>query len=333
MQNLKNTLCALELQSCTDFEVIIVNDGSSDPIHDLIRQSKLDIKYILTEKYLPIKENGEAQSRNSVPPRNRGAMLARGTHYLFLDSDVILDKQAVEFYYQNIESNPIRCIMGMYDWLPPCRITFQMIKDGLDSIYGYVPYINSHNEPDEDIKLNIPKLAFPEGGQTHNVCRDLRRKMFLETGPLVIYTGPGNLNVYLGSFSGNALYSRETFWSAGGYWDTLTAGIVDDGSFGLTLWLKSVWRDQLNRIVFDENGQATPIEKFGISLDKRIRGAHQYHPRNVQFVQETTIREVDYINRMFGLEQYNDGRLPVLPKSIQELTQDVNFYWQVDGWK
>lgn len=331
MGNLKNTLHALELQSCTDFEVILVNDGSGDPIHEFTK-SKLDIKYVLTKKYqrLPIFDE-QYTSENPVPPRNRGAMLASGTHYLFLDSDVIVNKDVVELFYEDIRENPHRSVMGLYDWLPPCRITPQLVKDGLDAIYEYIPYVNKDGKDDVDVKLKIPKLPYPEGGQTHNVCRDQRYVMFQESNPSDVFYGPGNMNCYLGMFSGLSLSWRDTFWKSGGYWNTLTAGIVDDGSFGLTHWIMSTERDADRNIVL-KDGQPILVDGFGVSFDKRIHGAHQYHPRNVKFVQETSAREVDYINQMFGLEQYNDGRLPLIPKSVQELTKDVNKYWQVDKW-
>jgi glycosyltransferase involved in cell wall biosynthesis len=316
LTNLKNVLHSLELQTLPkdQFEIIVVSDGSQDDFMKLLNGFNLDWRFVYTPKF---------EKDKDIPPRNKGARLARYPLLVFIDSDVILDKDALLYYENDFKEFPHGAVAGMYDWLHPCRIGPAEIKGGLDSIY--------HIEG-EHLIMDIPKSPFPQGGPTHNVCIDMRRAMFEQTDHTVRYTGTGNMNVYLGMFSGNLGFAADDFWAAGGYWDSLTAGIVDDGAFGLTFWVKSVRRDKDNSVIY-ENGEPIPDERFTIRLDKRIRGAHQYHDRNVEFVQRVSIAEVKIINRRFRLEEYADGRPPVLPKPLYQLTRDAQKAWGVDHWE
>ena len=81
---IEKCLKSLEKQTMQDFEVIIVNDGSTDNskkvIKDYMKNSNLDIKYLE-------KENGGLASA-----RNYGVERALGKYISFLDSDDYLDK-------------------------------------------------------------------------------------------------------------------------------------------------------------------------------------------------------------------------------------------------
>ena len=320
LQNLQNALYALQLQTLPKdkFEVIIVADGSEDETLGVAHSyPELDVRYIWTPKFQP---------RQDTPPRNKGARLAKYPFLVFLDSDVLLHAKALEYYMEDVAHNPLGVVAGRYDWLPPCVIGKRELEEGLESIYSY-------NAERDDLDVHVRVLPFPKGNPTHNVCRDMRQPMFFETTPETVYMGDGNLNCYLGMFSGNILIAVDSFWKAGGYWEELTAGIVDDGSFGLTFWVKSVVRDNKNRPIL-KDGKIQNDPTFSVRFDKRVYGCHQYHDRNIAFVQATTAREVDLINRRFGLEQYKEeGRMPVLPKPLFELSQDAQKAWGVDKWR
>lgn len=320
LTNLNNCLYALVRQTLAPelFEVIVVSDGAEDNMLDVLRafNGALDLRYVHSRKFEPGQD---------APPRNKGAKLARFPHLVFLDSDVILDSRALSYYAEDFAHNPTGVVAGMYDWLPPCRIGMREIDAGLDSIY--------HIPDGENLVLKIKQQPWPKGHQTHNVARDMRRPMFGETDRHTVYTGPGNMNVYLGMFSGNLGFAAESFWKAGGYWEDLTAGLVDDGAFGLTFWALSVERSPDMKIVYDAAGQPTIRPEFGVRLDERIVGAHQYHDRNVEFVQRQSAREVDLINRRFRLEQYADGGDPILPAPVYALTEEAQKSWGVDKWK
>ena len=88
---IEKCLESLAGQTMQDFEVIIVNDGSTDNskkvIKDYMKNSNLDIRYLE-------KENGGLASA-----RNYGVERALGKYISFLDSDDYLDKDL----YKNLE--------------------------------------------------------------------------------------------------------------------------------------------------------------------------------------------------------------------------------------
>lgn len=81
---IEKCLKSLDSQTMKDFEVVIVNDGSTDNskkvIKDYMKNSNLDIRYLE-------KENGGLASA-----RNYGVEKALGKYISFLDSDDYLDK-------------------------------------------------------------------------------------------------------------------------------------------------------------------------------------------------------------------------------------------------
>ena len=83
-------LASIASQSFRDFEVLVVEDGSSVKCEDIVNQyaKKLDIKYLFKEN------GGPAMARNYAAER------AEGEYLLILDSDTVLP----EGYFEAIES-------------------------------------------------------------------------------------------------------------------------------------------------------------------------------------------------------------------------------------
>ena len=75
-------LASLARQTYTDFEVIVVEDGSSVKSEDVVRQYEPNFKI----KYLFKQNEGPALARN------HGAMHSEGDYLLILDSDTVLPK-------------------------------------------------------------------------------------------------------------------------------------------------------------------------------------------------------------------------------------------------
>lgn len=85
---------SLQHQSYTNFEIIIVEDGSSIDCKEIINQfiDKLDIKYKFKEN------SGPGDSRNV------GISLASGDYIIFFDSDCIIPKNYFEHVNKSLES-------------------------------------------------------------------------------------------------------------------------------------------------------------------------------------------------------------------------------------
>ena len=83
-------LASIAAQTFRDFEVLVVEDGSSVKCEDIVNQyaDKLDIKYLF-------KENGGPSMA-----RNYAAERAKGDYLLILDSDTVVPER----YFEAIEN-------------------------------------------------------------------------------------------------------------------------------------------------------------------------------------------------------------------------------------
>ncbi|MEO0293473.1 MAG: glycosyltransferase family 2 protein [candidate division WOR-3 bacterium] len=133
-------------QSVDDYEVIVVDDGSTDGTEDLIK--KIDDKRVL---YLKNEKNmGQPFSRN------RGIKIANGEVIIFVDSDVLVHKNFVEDHLKIHERNDKLIVQGLV----------RHIRD-----------IKDYNK----MNLKIDGLCL-SGLVTQNVS--VRRKWLLEVGGL-----------------------------------------------------------------------------------------------------------------------------------------------------
>jgi len=95
---IERTLKSLFSQSFRDFEIIVVNDGSSDDTLDICKKM---------QKRSPVAMEVYHQSNMGGPSaRNRGITLARGEYIIFLDADDLAEKDYVLRLMQAIESKP-----------------------------------------------------------------------------------------------------------------------------------------------------------------------------------------------------------------------------------
>ncbi|MGI6347971.1 MAG: glycosyltransferase family 2 protein [Patescibacteria group bacterium] len=100
-KTLEETLISIEKQSYTNYEVIIVNDGSTDRtinvFEKFIQQRNLKNRYYFLN-----------QSNQGAPAaRNHGAKKAQGKFLFFCDADATLKPQALEKMRQYLMNNPV----------------------------------------------------------------------------------------------------------------------------------------------------------------------------------------------------------------------------------
>jgi GT2 family glycosyltransferase len=95
-------LQSLVAQTVDDFEVIVVEDGSSVPCRDVCERyaGKMPIHYFMKEN------SGPAKSRNY------GATLAQGEYLIILDSDVVLPTTYLEAVSHELEREPADAFGG-----------------------------------------------------------------------------------------------------------------------------------------------------------------------------------------------------------------------------
>ncbi len=80
-------IASLKNQSLKDIEIIVVDDGSTDSSKFKIKNSKLKIKNL---EFLEQKHQGPAMARNL------GASYAKGKVLVFVDSDMVFDKDFIK---------------------------------------------------------------------------------------------------------------------------------------------------------------------------------------------------------------------------------------------
>lgn len=93
---LEECLASIFNQSYKDFELIIINDGSTDNSLTIIN------KYL--KKYSNIVYL-EQQNKGLSEARNLGLSFAKGEYILFIDSDDYIDKEMFKIMIEKIESN------------------------------------------------------------------------------------------------------------------------------------------------------------------------------------------------------------------------------------
>lgn len=104
--NAENTIdkCVLSIleQSYENFELILINDGSSDSSLSVIEKYNSDSRVRIIDK----ENEGASQTRN------RGIRESKGEYLLFIDSDDYIDKDYVECLYKEIEQSKFDMIIS-----------------------------------------------------------------------------------------------------------------------------------------------------------------------------------------------------------------------------
>lgn len=112
---LKMTLEALERQKFQDFEVIIVDDGSTDGTSQMLggflKRTSIKIRYF--------EKNHEGQGR----ARNFGIERAEGELILFLGDDMIPTVNLLEEHSKTHNQYKNVAVLGYVDWHPDLKIT------------------------------------------------------------------------------------------------------------------------------------------------------------------------------------------------------------------
>jgi len=117
-------LQSLSLQTFKDFEIIIVDDGSTIDIRNVINvfHENLNISYFYK------------QNTGAGLSRNFGANKASGKWLVFLDSDVIVPKNYMENIYKNITKHPCDAFGGADKSHPEFNVLQKAISYSMTSL-------------------------------------------------------------------------------------------------------------------------------------------------------------------------------------------------------
>lgn len=211
--NLRLNLTALQQQTLDKnlFEVIVVVDSN----HDGYAKLSTEFSTIVNKFYTIDKKD----FWNASIPRNYGFSKADGDFIMFLDSDIILNYNALLEHMKMMLLNSSRVSIGRYDWLPPMYVTPEDIKNNFDNF--------------SKGKL----IKKPHKGGLGHIGLDHRHESFKKQ--LVPLQSFDTIFDALACFGGNLVMSRQTFEKIGGFDETMQYG-VEDGDFGLTAHEKGV---------------------------------------------------------------------------------------------
>lgn len=93
---LQRCLKSIQSQTYTDFEVIMVDDGSTDGSSEIARNYSTNDKRF---RYVYQQNNGQGSARN------RGIRMANGDYLCFIDSDDFVHNQYLELLYKTVQEN------------------------------------------------------------------------------------------------------------------------------------------------------------------------------------------------------------------------------------
>lgn len=89
---LAKCLNSILTQTYKDYEIIVVNDGSTDNFNEVIK--KYDVKVITQE------------NKGANVARNRGAKEVKGNFLLFCDADLVMNQEMLEIMFNTLKNNP-----------------------------------------------------------------------------------------------------------------------------------------------------------------------------------------------------------------------------------
>jgi glycosyltransferase involved in cell wall biosynthesis len=122
-------LQGLSLQSQSDFEVLVIDDGSTDATAAFLAEYSMPRPDVQLRTY----RNDPAQGAN--PSRNLGVRESRGEYVAFLDDDCFPDPSWLERMLAAFESEEVAAVTGQVDNVAPRNI-YELTLKGTHRVHG-----------------------------------------------------------------------------------------------------------------------------------------------------------------------------------------------------
>ena len=170
---LRNCLDALtkQTQPASDFEVIVVDDGSSDGTAEMLEEMKPPFRL----RVIP------EENRGNGAARNRGAEIATAPYLLFLDDDIVASPELVAEHLRVQRAYGGAVVLGPYPLLVPTdggRLVRSLAKVRV----GYFRWLEDQTPTFAHCasgNLSLPRSLFWQAG---GFAVDLPRRVDIELG-------------------------------------------------------------------------------------------------------------------------------------------------------
>jgi len=217
-ENLELCLAALGMQEYREFEIIVVDDGSTDGTFEWLR-GKTD------ENGIPLKYLSAGPHQGFRAPRARNFGVANSNPdyslALFIDSDNLMPSHILGTYADLHTQHPDCIIVGLYHFLLRMEYGIENLKNDKDFWFRLE-------------SMNYPKLPMPPDASLKG-RKDPRYNDFPdEVEPELWPATPVGLAAAMGCFSGNIAYPKNIFWDCGGFWEELIGHGGEDCDLAMT---------------------------------------------------------------------------------------------------
>jgi len=211
-KNLQLVLTALRQQTypARFFEVVVASDS---PVREALPLKQVAENFLAKHQGSFVRDERKGRPDGGGHARNAGAKAAKHDFFVFIDSDVVLQPNALSYYVEDWTNMANRIVAGLYHWLPPMEVT------------------------QEDVETRIEELLAGElepravDAVSHNVGLDGRRGFFKKCGPDKRFAA---YQRFLGCLTGNLGVPRKIFEDVGGFREDLPGGV--DGAFGMEVY-------------------------------------------------------------------------------------------------
>jgi len=210
--NLRLVLASLALQTFPKrfWEVIVASDGD--------KAAAASVQEVLGEFKGKLSGQAIHSPRKGLPDggghaRNAGVKAAKHDFFVFLDSDVVLQNDALAYYAEDWTNMANRVVAGLYHWLPPMEVTQEDLAMRFEEL----------------LAGNLPRREVDK--VSHNVGHDGRQPFFERGGPDKRFTA---YQRFLGCLTGNLGVPRKIYEAVGGFREDLPGGV--DGAFGMEVY-------------------------------------------------------------------------------------------------
>lgn len=110
IERLRSCLRSIENQTFKDFELILVDDGSTGSIRELLVETCAD-----SSRYVLVRQN----NRGASAARNLGTQSSRGDYLCYLDADDELPPYVLARAAEILEDNPVDILLGYTQYFLP----------------------------------------------------------------------------------------------------------------------------------------------------------------------------------------------------------------------